>query len=348
MVTMADVASLAGVSTTTVSHVLNGTRVVAPETEEIVRQAVISTRYRHNLAARALATQSTHTIGLAMSLVTNPNFAGLVRDIERQLRAAGYTLILADTTDDSKVELDVINHLLARRVSGLIINPLEGSEVLSRSLTELLEQSSPIVFLDRRSELDGDQVYSECVDSTYFLTMHLASLGHTRIGYVCGDRRTMSGLDRLAGYRKAVDEAKLATDAELIIEGASDMDVAERAVSEHLTNAKRRASALVVSNNQMTLGVMRALRERGLKVPRDVAVICYDDFASADLIDPQLSAMAQDDAALATHVVELVLNRIKDPSRPSQTIVVPTTFHHRESCGCGRKKYRGDFGAGGD
>src|SRR5690242_1673720 len=96
---MADVAKVAGVSTTTVSHVLNGTRKVAPETEAVVRDALASTGYRHNLAARALATQSTDTIGLAMSFVTNPYFAELVRDIELKLRAAGYTMILADTNE---------------------------------------------------------------------------------------------------------------------------------------------------------------------------------------------------------------------------------------------------------
>src|SRR5579859_6600400 len=92
--TMAEVARVAGVSTTTVSHVLNGTRKVAPKTEAAVREALASTGYRHNLAARALATQSTDTIGLAMSVVTNPYFADLVRDIERRFRAAGYTMVL--------------------------------------------------------------------------------------------------------------------------------------------------------------------------------------------------------------------------------------------------------------
>jgi len=124
--TMAEVARVAGVSATTVSHVLNGTRKVAPATEAVVREALASTGYRHNLAARALATQSTDTIGLAMSVVTNPYFADLVRDIERRFRAAGYTMVLADTNDDPAVQSDVLNHLLSRRVSGLIVSPLEG------------------------------------------------------------------------------------------------------------------------------------------------------------------------------------------------------------------------------
>ncbi len=339
--TMAEVAHLAGVSTTTVSHVLNKTRNVAPKTEELVREALASTGYRHNLAARALATQSTDTIGLAMSVVTNPYFAELVRDIERQLRHAGYTLVLADTHDDPDVEVDVIDHLLARRVSGLIVNPLEGSVALTRCLQGLLDDDFPVIFLDRRSTLASDQVYSECVDATYALTAHLASVGHRRIGYVSGAMTSMSARDRLAGYQKAVADLGLATDEGLVIAGQSDERVTEDNVVAHLTQEGEPATALVVSNNQMALGALRAVKRCGLKVPRDLALVCYDDFEWADLFDPQITAVAQDGAALASTAVDLLLARIDDSSRAPRTVIVPTAFHHRDSCGCGRVKFRG-------
>ncbi|MGC0362995.1 LacI family transcriptional regulator [Rhodococcus sp. 27YEA15] len=336
MSTMADVARVAGVSATTVSHVLNGTRTVAPETAELVRAAVRTTRYRHNLAARALATNSTHTIGLAMSVVTNPGFAELVRDIERELRAKGYTLILADTTDDPDVEVEVINDLLDRRVTGLIVNPLEGNPELNNTLTELLELGTPVVFLDRRSQLPADQVYSECVESVKALTLHLAERGHRRIVYVQGAMTTMSAHDRLQGFREAVREAHLVADSAMILDGSSDKDVAQQVVSEYFTSVDpaERATGLVVSNNLMTLGVLRALRGVGLRVPEDVAVVCYDDFEWADLASPQISATAQDHSALAEHVVALLLSRIADPAVDPRTVVVPTSFQHRQSCGC--------------
>lgn len=339
--TMAEVARLAGVSTTTVSHVLNKTRRVAPETEELVLQAVAQTGYRHNLAARALATQSTDTIGVAMSVVTNPYFAELVRDIDRLLRRAGYTMIVADTNDDPVVEVDVINHLMARRASGLIVSPLEGNAELTDGLSKLLDDGFPLLFLDRRSPLPGDQVYSECVDSIYHLTTHLAAQGHQRIGFVQGNLNSMSAQDRLTGYRKAVAELGLDDDPRLIIAGESDERVTEQRVAAHLTSTDGPATALVVSNNQMTLGTMRAIRQRRLRVPRDIALICYDDFEWADLFDPQITAMAQDAATLAATAVDLLLARIKTPDRPTQAVVVPTEFHHRDSCGCGRRKHRG-------
>jgi LacI family transcriptional regulator len=338
---MAEVARLAGVSTTTVSHVLNKTRKVAPETEQLVWRAVADTGYRHNLAARALATQSTDTIGLAMSVVTNPYFGELVRDVDRLLRRAGFTMILADTNDDPSVEADVIDHLLARRVSGLIVSPLEGDGELTDSLRRLLDDDFPLLFLDRRSTLQADQVFSECVGSIYHLTAHLAAQGHRRIGYVQGSQAAMSGRDRLTGYRKAVSDLGLDHDPQLIIAGESNERITEQRVAEHLTASDDPATALVVSNNQMTLGTLRALQRLRLKVPRDIAMVCYDDFEWADLFDPRITATAQDAATLASTAVDLLLSRIKNPDRPPLAVSVPTTFRHRDSCGCGRRKYKG-------
>ncbi|MFE5027967.1 LacI family DNA-binding transcriptional regulator [Streptomyces sp. NPDC056656] len=345
---MAEVARIAGVSTTTVSHVLNKTRTVAPETEELVRLAVERTGYRHNLAARALATQSTDTIAVAMSVVTNPYFAELVRDIDRLLRRAGYTMIVADTNDDPAVAADVIENLLARRVSGLIVSPLEaggphaaaGAE-LARALGRLVDDNFPLLFLDRRSAMPADQVYSECAESTYGLTAHLAEQGHTRIGYVLGSPVATSAGDRLDGYRRAVADLGLDDDPALIIEGESDEHLTEQRLTAHYSEAKSPATALVVSNNQMTLGAMRALRKCRLKIPRDVALVCYDDFEWADLFDPQITAIAQNVPALAASAVDLLLSRIEEPDRPPRSVTVPTEYHHRDSCGCGRRKHRG-------
>lgn len=340
MPTMADVARVAGVSPTTVSHVLNGTRTVAPETEALVRQAVLTTRYRHNLAARAVATKSTKTIGLAISTITNPGFAELVRGIEREMRAQDYTLILADTAEDPAVERAVINDLLDRRVSALIVSPLEGDPGLDGTLNELIENGTPVVFLDRRSHLPVDQVFSECVDSTHALTSHLVDRGHQRIAYLCGKMTTMSARDRLEGYESAIRQSGVVSDPQMILAGESDTEIARKVVLDYFTSTATRATGLVVSNNQMTLGALRGLREAGLRVPEDVALVCYDDFEWADLASPQISATAQDHSALARHVVELTLSRLGNPALPPRTVVVPTTFQHRESCGCPREAAR--------
>ena len=342
MTTMAEVARLAGVSVTTVSHVLNKTRPVAPETERLVRDAVARTGYRHNLAARALATQSTTTIGLAMSLVTNPYFGELARNVEERLRRAGFSLVLANTNDDAALEVEVIEHLRARRVSGLITVSLEGSAELTATLEGMRDEKFPVVLLDRRSTLEVDQVYSESEVSTFDLAAHLAAQGHRRIAFVAGSPESSTAMDRLTGHRRAVAELGLDDDPALVLAGDSDERRTTEVVAEHLSSS-RRASALLVSNNQMTLGALRALRAAGLRIPRDIALVCYDDFDWADLFEPQLTAVAQDVPTLAASAVDLLLARIADPGRAPQRIVVPTALHHRESCGCGRKRYRGAF-----
>lgn len=331
--TMAEVAERAGVSITTVSHVVNKTRNVAPATQELVLRAMASTGYRHNLAARALATQSTDTIGLAMSIVTNPYFADLVRGIERQLRSAGFTLVIADTNDDSEVQRDVLEHLMGRRVSGLIVSPLEGDPALDEMLRSLVEEDFPLLMVDRRSNLPCDQVYSESTESVAALTAHLAEHGHTRIAYVTGSLTSMSARDRLAGHQQAVRDLGLDDDPALVIDGQSDEARAEEQMTRHLDGGHR-ATAIVVGNNQMTLGTLRALQSRQLRIPQDVAVVCYDDFEWADLFSPRLTAVAQDAAVLAARAVDLLLARIADPLRDTERVVVPTAFRHRDSCGC--------------
>jgi LacI family transcriptional regulator len=331
--TMAEVALRAGVSVTTVSHVVNKTRKVAPATQELVLRAMASTGYRHNLAARALATQSTDTIGLAMSIVTNPYFADLVRGIERQLRAAGFTLVIADTNDDGTVQMDVLEHLMGRRVSGLIVSPLEGDPALDDMLQSLLEEGFPLLMVDRRSNLPCDQVYSESTDAVASITAHLAEHGHTRIAYVTGSLSSMSARDRLAGYHQAVRHLALDDDPSLVLDGQSDEARAEEQVASHLDGPDP-ASAIVVGNNQMTLGTLRAVQRRQLRIPQDLAIVCYDDFEWADLFSPRLTAVAQNAAVLASSAVDLLLARIQDPDRPIERVVVPTAFRHRDSCGC--------------
>lgn len=334
MTTMYQVARLAGVSVTTVSHVVNKTRPVSAQTAASVMQAMESIGYRHNLAARGLATRASFTIGLAMSVITNPYFADLIRAVERELRAAGYTLMLADTHDDPEVAADVIEHLLARRVDGMVVQPIGGDGPLDATFASLVAQEVPTVFLDRRVELDADQVHSESAEAVSDLVAHLAGHGHRRIAYVSGDSNSTSGLDRLAGYRAGIAAHGLDEDPGLVLEGRSNGPTAERVVRERLARPAGRPTALLVSNNQMTLGALRAVQSLRLRVPEDLALACYDDFEWAPLFTPQLTAVAQDSEAMGRTAVELLLARLADSSRAPQRIVIPTELRIRGSCGC--------------
>jgi LacI family transcriptional regulator len=331
MVTMGDVARLAGVSQSTVSHVLNETRAVSDASRTAVLRAVADTGYRQNALARSLATSRTMTLGLAATPVSNPYFGELVQSVERSARAAGYSLVLGDTHDDPDQEQQVVQQLLDRRVDGVLLAPSGDAEV--GALPFLRSAAVPTVLLDRFADVPLDQVAPENEDATAVLTGHLADLGHRRIAMVSGLRGLHSTTERLAGYRRVVRARGLDDDPALVLAGGSDVATAERAVLDHLT-AGHRPTALVVGNNAMTIGSMKALRRLRLRIPEDVALVCYDDFEWADLFEPRLTAIAQDVQAMGTRAVSMMVDRIGDPERPFRQERTVPRYQHRTSCGC--------------
>lgn len=331
MKTMGDVARIAGVSASTVSHVLNGTRKVNTATRLRVEAAIAQTGYRRNGVARSLAAGRTHTVGLSISALTNPYFGSLVHAVERALSDAGYVLIVGDSHDDVTSEQRVTGSLLDRQVDGMIVAPAAGSERVT--LPEITGTGTPLVLIDRGVDAGCDQVGPENFSSTRSLTAHLLELGHRRIAVVRGLAGISSTIERFDGYCAALTDHGVPVDPALVVDGESNTDVAEREVHTLMARADR-PSALVSLNNAMTIGTLKALRSLGLSIPGDVAFSCYDDFEWSDLFEPRLTAAAQDVETIGVTAVELLLRRMRGNDDPPQQIRVPTSFHHRNSCGC--------------
>src|SRR4051812_15226579 len=227
MVTMGDVARLAGVSQSTVSHVLNDTRAVSDTSRAAVLQAVADTGYRQNALARSLATSRTMTLGLASTPVSNPYFGDLVQSIERSARAAGYSLVLGDTHDDPDQELQVVQQLADRRVDGVLLAP--SARAVDGALPFLRSVGLPTVLLDRFADVELDQVAPENEAATALLTDHLADLGHRSIAMVTGLRGLHSSTERLAGYPPGVQRRGLDGDPAPGLGGGSRSDAAQQA-----------------------------------------------------------------------------------------------------------------------
>ncbi|PEG35369.1 LacI family transcriptional regulator [Mycolicibacterium agri] len=331
MTTMDDVARIAGVSASTVSHVLNGTRKVNDETRQRVEAAIEATGYRRNVVARSLAAGRTNTVGLSISALTNPYFGSLVHAVERALSDAGYVLIVGDSHDQAESEKRVIDSLLGRKVDGMIVAPAAGSE--RTTLPEIMRTGTPLVLIDRGADIDRDQVGPENFSSARSLTEHLIDLGHRRIAVVRGLAGISSTTERFDGYQAALADHGIAVDPDLILDGESNTDVAEREVLTLMSGANR-PTAMVSMNNAMTIGALKALRRLDLSIPGDVAFVCYDDFEWSDLFEPQLTAAAQDVETIGATAVRLLLSRMRGDDGPPQLIRVPTTFQHRNSCGC--------------
>ena len=325
MVTMADVAREAGVSTATVSHVLNDTRRVRADTRALVLAAITRTGYTHNTIARSLATASTRSIALAMSASSNPYFGQVLNAVEAEAAAAGYILLVSDPHEDPERELRVVGSLHQRRVDGII---LAASPDPRPALDYLAERSVPVLLIDRFVDPALDQVGPENVEPTAQLVDHLARNGHHRIGMVAGRAGLSTSIERVEGYLLGLARNGLPHDPRLVTEAA-----ARRAV-DGLLGLADPPTALVVGNNAMTIGVMRALHEADRSVPGDMAVVVYDDFPWADVFSPRLTAIAQPSAEIGSLAIRMLLERLADPSLPPRTVRLQPHLVHRDSCGC--------------
>jgi LacI family transcriptional regulator len=329
--TMADVAGRAGVSVSTVSHVINGTRFVKEETVAVVMEAIRATGYTHNTIARSLVTASTQTIGLAISALSNFYFADVIAAILEAARSANYTLLLADTHDDPEEELRVVQALHQRRVDGLLLAPCTDAD--GAALRYLTELAVPAVLVDRCASDRFHQIGTENIQATATLIEHLASHGHTRIGAIAGRARISTTTERLDGYRLGLERSGLCYDDGLVATGDSAARSAETAV-QHLLALPNPPTALFVANNHMTIGVMGVLHTSGVKVPDDLALVAFDDFEWAASFQPRLTAIAQPIQHIGAQAVDLLTAQMADRRIPPRTVRLDPTLMIRESCGC--------------
>jgi LacI family transcriptional regulator len=329
---MAEVASRAGVSVTTVSHVVNGTRTVTPRTRDAVLRAVSETGFVANPIAQSLVTSRTHSLGVAMSAISNSYFGAVVQGIEAEATAQGFVLLLAETHDEPDSEMRVVRELHRRRVDGVV---LSASADAGAALAYLRERHVPVVLLDRLVDPGHDQVGCENVEATAQLVEHLAQCGHERIAFVAGRAGLATTVERVQGYRLGLRRSGLRFDQRRVVDGGSSTEAARRAV-RNLLDAARPPTALVVGNNSMTIGTLWGLRDAAVSVPADLALVAFDDFEWSDLFAPRLTAMAQPSRELGAAAVRLLLTRLADPAQPARTVRLTPRFMHRDSCGCQR------------
>lgn len=319
---MKDVAELAGVSASTVSHVLNGTRKVSEDTRERVRLAIEELGYEPNLLAKSLKVSRTFTIGLLISDIQNPFFTSVIRGAEDVALSRGYHLFLCNTDEDPNREDEYVRELSKKRVDGLIV----ASSASRRNHTlQLRLEDVPFVFMDR--EVEGIEADTVSVDNRLGMRLiaeHLTQLGHERVGMVSGPLEKSSGHERYHGLRDALADLGLPLHDSLVRFG--DFRVSGgREAAEELLRLPEPPTALVVSNNQMTLGALLAVRELGLRVPDEVSVVSFDDMEWAPLANPPLTALAQPTYEMGATAARMLLDKIekKATGSPSKLFMEP-------------------------
>ena len=310
MATIADVARQAGVSLSTVSHVVNGTRRVAPQTARAVQAAIDSIGYIPNILARALKTASTRSVGVAISAISNPYFSDIICAVETECSRLGMMVFLSDTEDDPARELEAVAALHQRRVDGIILAPCADPE--RRALAYLRAAHVPCVLVDRMPDPTFDQVGVNNRAAMRNLVEHVAGRGHQRIGYIGGNPGFETTKERVAGYRDAMRRLRLPVDERYLVTSSGTTERAADAARALLDLAVR-PTALVSGNNLATIGVMRALRERRLRVPADISVAGFDDFEWADYFEPRLTLVAQPCAEIGQRAAAMLMERIAAP-----------------------------------
>jgi DNA-binding LacI/PurR family transcriptional regulator len=329
--TVKDVAQLAGVSTATVSRVLSDIGGVRSELARRVRGAARKLGYQPNSAARNLRVRSTRALGMVFPDIENPFYASVIAGAEEVLQNAGYSLLLANYGEDPAREHTQLTSLRAERVAGILF---AASCKPSVDYQSVLDAGIALVAVSRIPDgLNVDFVTVSNQEGARHAIEHLLRLGHRRIAFIDGAVSLSTTRERRAGYEQALRNAGLPVPQELIMYADFFHQAGGyEAVSKLLNTPKKPTAILVVSNN-MALGVLQALQEREIDVPRDVAVVGFGDTPSAALLRPPLTVIAQPAREIGAAGARLLLERLQHPDRPRRSIVLDTQLIVRESCG---------------
>jgi len=332
MATIRDVAKLAGVSVATVSHVINGTRQVSPETATRVRRAMEALDYQPNAIAQSLRTRNTLAVGVLVSDITNPFFATLVRGTEDAAISSGYSLVVCNSDEDfDKENLYVQLFLRRRRMDGIIVAPARDGT--GPAIRNVAQRKTPYVFVDRKAPgINGNAVLTDNVDGAYQATRHLIERGHRRIGIVLGIPGSTTTEERFLGYRRALDEAGLSLSADLVVYGDYRIQGGERAAAK-LLSLSQPPTAIFSINNLMTVGVLHTIFRRNLRIPNDVAVVGFDDLEWAELVQPPLTVVEQQPYEIGQKAFAILLELLKGERSPEdvQEVRIPAKLKIRES-----------------
>ena len=328
-ITMRDVAERAGVSKSTVSHVLNGTRFVEPATEERVRLAMRELGYRPNLLARSLRRHETRTIGLLTPNNATPYWAEMARVVEQSGYAKGYGVLLCNSNWSATKEREYVQTLIAKQIDGVV---LASTAVLTDVVDELYAANVPVVVLDNIPL--SRHVNAVLVDNYrggYLAGAYLSRIGHRQVGCITPPPGVGTTIDRVHGFRQAFAEAGIELCDSAFIPGNFEYQSGERGV-QLLLSRHPDLTAVYAANDDMAFGVIKGLHRAGRRVPNDVSVIGFDNISYTTLVAPELTTIAQPVMEIGQRVIDLLLKQINDPASAPEVVVLEPTLIERESC----------------
>jgi LacI family transcriptional regulator len=342
-VTVADVAREAKVSKATAARVLGGYGVVSDKVREDVLVAAGALDYRPNELARSMTTGKSGIIGVVVGDIENSFFSFAVRGISDAARAAGFNVILANSSEQIDVEKAAVRVLIGKRVDGLIVTPSESRDV--SHLRDIYRSGRPLALLDRAlPDLDVDTVTVDDRDAAMRATKILLDAGHRNIAYVTAvdfagheyrdleQIYTSSVRERIEGFLAACRDAGIVMPERFVRLGATRPEET-RAITDRLLSKPDRPTAILASDSLIALEIFKVIRRRGLRVPEDISLITFHDADWTSVTSPPITVVDQPAYTLGKTVTELLLRRLKGETRPPERVIVPTSIIQRGSVG---------------
>ena len=331
MPTISDVAKRAGVSQVTVSRVINNAGNVKKETRIRVAQAIEELGYVPSGVAKSLRLKRTKTLALIVPDIQNAFWTTVARGVEDAAQSRGYSIFLCNTDENAGKQRHYLEVVVSQRVDGVIIAPCDNNP---ENLSLLRRRQVPTVVMDRYvNDWDVDTVMGDSISASRALVKHLISLGHERIAMISGPLTTSTSTDRILGYRLALAESGLPYDPELIRTGEYRSISGERLTHQLLASDKR-PTAIFAANNVIALGVIDALEAHRIRVPEDMALVCFDDLPNTSRLFPFLTVAVQPAYDLGANAAQLMLSRLEsEHPLPSRGVVLPSRLVIRHSCG---------------
>jgi len=319
MVTIKQVCELAGVSSATVSRVINNSDTVKEKTRQQVLDAMETLGYRHNVIAASLASNKTNTVGYVVPELHGSFFGAMMAGSEKVIRKANKHMFVVTGHSDEALEKKEIEALLSRRCDALI---LHVEAVSDEYLINLASQNVPIVVVNRYIEAIGEKCISlDNILGGYIATRHLLSLGHTQIAYAAGALFKADGINRLNGHKKALLEARLSYDEAMVTEGNFQAFSGEKCVDE-LLSRNVTFTAIACANDEMASGAINALQKHNLRVPEDISVIGFDNVDFASYLTPKLTTVNYPARDIGAMAARWILNQAYGDKKMTMTHIL--------------------------
>lgn len=328
-VTIKDIAKLSGVSTATVSKVINHKDSdIGKSTIERVKKIIEEQKYSPNIVARSMITKKTKTIGLVIPDVRNPFFTDLARGAEDVANERGYSLLFCNTDDDLKKEIKYINNLIEKQIDGIA---LAGAAIRDQSLEENMDIKIPIVSLDRNVYFKGieGKIEVDNFSGAYDAVNHLVQLGHKKIMFLSGQVNIKLSKDRLEGYKRALSDNGIDYNENLVVVGRYSSEFGYETMKNMVLD--KEITAIFCGNDLIAIGAMNALKEKHISIPEDISIVGFDDIYISTLVSPPLTTVRQPSYEIGYLAIETLIDILECKKDFSKKVEIKLELKIRES-----------------